>query len=111
MRPAAALLLAACVASAPLTASGWGAPGHMTTAALAERHLSGGAAAAASADLATFRSLYPTESDFVTAADWCACGWGRTRLFRSGLDPFSCVFVATRRRARLRAPRRTAHQA
>jgi hypothetical protein len=65
--PASLLLLAACARGA----AGWGAPGHMVTAALAERHLSSGAAAAASADLGTFRGLYPTESDFVTAADWC----------------------------------------
>jgi hypothetical protein len=95
MLRAAALLLAACAACAPHGASGWGAPGHMTTAALAERHLSGGAAAAASADLATFRSLYPTESDFVTAADWCVRACAGARLpCQAALDPFfvsACV--------------------
>ena len=74
MRVAAPVLLALLLACAPPLQGvrAWGAPGHMTTAALAERHLSAGAAASAAADLATFKALYPTESEFVTAADWCA---------------------------------------
>lgn len=72
MRPAAPALLALLLACAPPLQGvrAWGAPGHMVTASLGERHLSAGAAAAASADLATFKALYPTESEFVTAADW-----------------------------------------
>ena len=74
MRVAAPALLAMLLACAPPLQGvrAWGAPGHMTTAALAERHLSAGAAASAAADLATFKALYPTESEFVTAADWRA---------------------------------------
>ncbi len=68
---AAAVALLLCAAAVP-SGEAWGAPGHMATAALAQRHLSGGAAQAAASDLTTFRELYPTESDFVTAADWCA---------------------------------------
>ena len=76
-RPCAcALALLACAAT---RAAAWGAPGHMTTAALAQRHLTDGAAAAATADLTAFKSLYPTESEFVTAADWCAHGAARAR--------------------------------
>ncbi len=84
----ALLLLACCV---PRCAA-WGAQGHMTTAALGERHLSEGAAAAAAADLATFKTLYPTESQFVTAADWCAPPMpphGVRRSERCALDPVS----------------------
>ena len=73
MRVAAPVLLALLLACAPLQGvRAWGAPGHMVTASLAERHLSAGAAASAAADLAAFKSLYPTESEFVTAADWRA---------------------------------------
>jgi hypothetical protein len=67
MRAAAPALLALLLACAPLQGvRAWGAPGHMTIAALAERHLSAGAAASAANDLAVFKALYPAESEFVT---------------------------------------------
>ena len=81
MRAAAPVLLALLLACAPLQGvRAWGAPGHMTTASLAQRHLSEGAAASASADLAVFKTLYPTESEFVTAADWRVRLQGSTRF-------------------------------
>ena len=75
MRVAAPALLALLLACAPPLRGvhGWGAPGHMVTASLAERHLSAGAAAAAASDLQVLKPLYPTESEFVTAADWRVC--------------------------------------
>jgi len=71
--PALLALLLAC--AQPLQGvHAWGAPGHMVTASLAERHLSAGAAAAAASDLQVLKPLYPTESEFVTAADWRVSG-------------------------------------
>ena len=72
MRVVAQALLALLLACAsPLRGvQAWGTPGHMVTASLAERHLSEGAAAAAASDLQVLKTLYPTESEFVTAADW-----------------------------------------
>jgi len=59
-----------CVAWLASLADGWSAPGHLVTAALAQRHLSSRAAAAVSRDLGSYSPFYPSENDFVTAAEW-----------------------------------------
>ena len=93
MRAAAPVLLALLLACAPPLQGvrAWGAPGHMVTASLAERHLSAGAAASAASDLQVFKSLYPTESEFVTAADWRVSRGSVTLLSAPALTPPSAA--------------------